>query len=109
LLKWSKIYNLCLKKAKKVLTKLCCYSNNISIVKLKGGHDGNSLLHEVQEKGRDEKPRASYTQEPQASNQGCLSYLWHKSIQDRESLNIYRGARRVERGHVLAVMLFVFA
>jgi hypothetical protein len=37
-------------KVQRVLTKLCSYSNNIAIAKLKGGHDGNSLLHEVQEK-----------------------------------------------------------
>jgi hypothetical protein len=43
-------------EAQKVLTKLCSYSNNIGVIKLKGGHDGNSLLHEVQEKGRDKKP-----------------------------------------------------
>ncbi len=34
-------------KAQKVLTKLCSYSNNIAIAGIKGGHDGNSLLHEV--------------------------------------------------------------
>jgi hypothetical protein len=59
-------------EAQKVLTKLCSYSNNIGVVKLKGGHDGNSLLHEVQEKGRDKKPQACYAQEPQTSNPGCL-------------------------------------
>jgi len=59
-------------EAQKVLTKLCSYSNNIGVVKLKGGNDGNSLLHEVQEKGRDKKPQAYYAQEPQTSNPGCL-------------------------------------
>jgi hypothetical protein len=73
------------------LTKLCPYSNNIDIAKLKGGHDGNSLLHEVQEKGRDKKPQASYAEEPQTSHPGFLSCLRHKSIQDRESLNLYGG------------------
>jgi len=66
-------------------------------MKLKGGHDGDSLLHEVQEKGRDKKPNAGYTQEPQTSDPGCLSYLRHKSIQNRETLNFY-GGHRVLRG-----------
>jgi hypothetical protein len=60
-------------KAPKVLTKLCAYSNNIDIAKLEGGHDGNSLLHEVQEKGGDKEPETGHTQEPQTSNPGCLS------------------------------------
>jgi len=59
-------------KAQRVLTKLYSYSNNIGVTKLKGGHDGNSLLHEVQEKGRDKEPKAGYTQEPQTSNTRCL-------------------------------------
>jgi len=59
-------------ETQKVLTKLCSYSNNIDVTKLEGGHDGNSLLHEVQEKGGDKKPKAGYTQEPQTSNTGCL-------------------------------------
>jgi len=71
----------------RVLTKLCSYSNNIGVIKLKGGYDGDSLLHEVQEKGGDKKSNAGYTQEPQTSNPGCLSHLRHKSIQNRESLN----------------------
>ena len=84
-------------ETQKVLTKLCSYSNNIVVIKLKGGHDGDSLLHEVQEKGRDKKPHAGYTQEPQTGNPGCLSCLWHKSIQNRETLNFY-GGHRVLRG-----------
>jgi len=43
-------------EAQRVLTKLCSCSNNIAIAKLKGGHDGNSLLHEVQEKEGDKQP-----------------------------------------------------
>jgi hypothetical protein len=78
-------------KVQRVLTKLCSYSNNIAIAKLKGGHDGNSLLHEVQEKEGDKKPQAGYAQEPQTGNPGCLSYLRHKSIQNRETLNFYGG------------------
>ncbi len=70
------------------MTKLYAYSNNIDIAKLKGGYDGNSLLYEVQEKGGDKKPEKSYAQEPPTSNPGCLSHLWHKSIQNRESLNL---------------------
>jgi hypothetical protein len=84
-------------KAQKVLTKLCSYSNNIGIAKLKGGYDGYSLLHEVQEKEGDKKPQACYAQEPQTSHPGFLSCLRHKSIQNRESLNIY-GGHRVLRG-----------
>jgi hypothetical protein len=80
-----------------VLTKLCPYSNNIDIAKLKGGYDGDSLLHEVQEKGGDKKPKAGYAQEPQTSHPGFLSCLRHKSIQNRESLNLY-GGHRVLRG-----------
>jgi len=34
-------------EAQKVLTKLYSYSNNIGVVKLKGGYDGDSVLHEV--------------------------------------------------------------
>ena len=78
-------------EAQKVLTKLCSYSNNIGVTKLKGGYDGDSVLHEVQEKGGDKEPHAGYAQEPQASNQGCLSCLRHKSIQNRETLNFYCG------------------
>jgi len=75
------------------LTKLYSYSNNICVTKLKGGYDGDSLLYEVQEKGGDKKPNAGYTQEPQASDPGCLSCLRHKSIQNRETLNFYGGHR----------------
>jgi hypothetical protein len=57
-------------EAQKVLTKLRSYSNNIGVTKLKGGYDGDSVLHEVQKKGRDKKPHAGYTQEPQTSNPG---------------------------------------
>jgi hypothetical protein len=78
-------------ETQKVLTKLYSYSNNIGVIKLKGGYDGNSLLHEVQEKGGNKKPNAGYTQESQTSNPGCLSQLRHKSIQNRESLNFYGG------------------
>jgi hypothetical protein len=78
-------------EAQKVLTKLCSCSINIDIAKLKGGHNGYSLLYEVQEKGGDKKPKADYAQEPQARNPGFLSYLRHKSIQNRESLNICGG------------------
>jgi len=67
-------------EAQKVLTKLCSYSNNIDIAKLRGGHNGDGLLHEVQEEGRDKKPKAGYTQEPPTSNPGRLSFLRHKSI-----------------------------
>ena len=80
-------------EAQKVLTKLCSYSNNIGVTKLKGGYDGDSILHEVQEKGGDKEPHAGYTQEPQTSNPGCLSCLRHKSIQNRETLNFYGGHR----------------
>jgi hypothetical protein len=84
-------------EAQKVLTKLCSYSNNIGVTKLKGGYDGDSLLHEVQEEGGDKKPNAGYTQEPQTSDTGRLSCLWYKSIQNRETLNFY-GGHRVLRG-----------
>lgn len=59
-------------KLKGVLTKLCSYSINICITELKGGYDGNSLLYEVQEKGRNKKPPTRYAQEPQTSDQRCL-------------------------------------
>jgi hypothetical protein len=78
-------------KAQKVLTKLRSYSNNIDIANLQGGHNGNSLLHEVQEKEGDTEPSQGYAQEPQTSNPGCLSCLWHKSIQNREGLNFCGG------------------
>jgi hypothetical protein len=84
-------------ETQKVLTKLCPYSNNIGVIKLKGGYDGDSLLHEVQEEGGDKKPHAGYTQEPQTSDPGCLSYLRHKSIQNRETLNFYGGHRVLSR------------
>jgi hypothetical protein len=96
-------------EAQRVLTKLCSYSNNIDIAKLKGGYDGNSLLYEVQEKGGDKKPHAGYTQEPKTSDPGCLSYLRHKSIQNRETLNFYGGHRVFKRGHALVLALFAFA
>ena len=63
------------------------------MAKLKGGHNGISLLHEVQEKGRDKEPSPGYAKEPQTGNPGCLSCLWHKSIQNRESLDFYGGHR----------------
>jgi hypothetical protein len=84
-------------KAQRVLTKLCSYSNNIAITKLKGGHNGNSLLHEVQEKEGDKQPEAGYAQEPQTCHPRCLPCVRHKSIQNRETLNIY-GGHRVIRG-----------
>jgi hypothetical protein len=84
-------------ETQKVLTKLYSYSNNIGVIKLKGGYDGDSLLHEVQEKGGDKEPKAGYAQEPQTSNPGCLPCLRHKSIQNRETLNFY-GSHRVLRG-----------
>jgi hypothetical protein len=80
-------------EAQRVLTKLCSYSNNIAIAKLKGGHDGNSLLHEVQEKEGDKQPQAGYAQEPQTCHPRCLPCVRHKSIQNRETLNIYGGHR----------------
>lgn len=89
-----------------VLTKLCAYSINIGIAKLKGGHNGNSLLHEVQEKEGDKQPQAGHAQEPQTSYPRCLPCVRHKSIQNRETLNIC-GSHRVLRGHALAVMLFM--
>jgi len=78
-------------KAQEVLTKLCCYSNNIAIARVKGGHDGNSLLHEVQEEEGDEQPSAGYAQESQTSHPRCLPCVRHKGIQDRETLNICGG------------------
>jgi hypothetical protein len=85
-------------EAQRVLTKLCAYSNNIDIAKLKGGHNGNSLLHEVQEKEGDKQPQACYAQEPQTCHPRCLPCVRHKSIQNREALNFcgsYRLLRRV--------------
>jgi len=78
--KMAKKFAIFASKAPRVLTKLCAYSNNIVIAKLKGGHNGNSLLHEVQEKGRDKEPTPGYAKEPQTGNPGCLSYLQHQSI-----------------------------
>ena len=85
-------------KAQGVLTKLCACSNNIVIAKLKGGHDGNSLLHEVQEKEGDKQPQAGYAQEPQTCHPRCLPCVRHKSIQNRETLNIYGGHRVLRVG-----------
>ena len=89
--KMAKKFAIFVWKARRVLTKLCAYSNNIGIAKLKGGHNGNSLLYEVQEKEGDTEPSPGYAQEPQTGHPGCLSCLWHKSIQNRESLNFYGG------------------
>jgi len=86
-------------KAQRVLTKLYAYSNNIGIAKLiKGGHHGNSLLHEVQEKEEDKQPQAGYAQEPQTCHPRCLPCVRHKSIQNRETLNIYGGHRVLRVG-----------
>jgi hypothetical protein len=49
---------------------------------------GNSLLYEVQKKGRDKESEADYTQEWQTSSSRCLLYLWNKGVSDRENLNI---------------------
>jgi len=95
-------------KAQKVLTKLCSYSNNIAIAEIKGGYDGDSLLHEVQEKEGDKQPAAGYAQESQTGHSRCLSCLRHKSIQNRETLNIC-GGHRVLRGHALVVAWFACA
>jgi hypothetical protein len=78
-------------KAQKVLTKPWSYSNNIVVVRIRGGHDGNSLLHEVQEKERDKQSTASYAQESQTSHPRCLPCVRHKGIQNRETLNSYGG------------------
>jgi len=94
-------------ETQRVLTKLYSYSNNIGVTKLKGGYDGDSLLHEVQEKGGDKKPNAGYTQEPQTSNTGCLSCLRHKSIQNRESLNFYDGHRVVRSRSITTICVCV--
>jgi hypothetical protein len=96
-----------LQKDQRVLTKLCSYSINIDTAKLKGGHDGNSLLYEVQEKERDKQPKAGYAQEPQTCHPGCLPCVRHKSIQNRETLNIY-GGHWVLRGHAVAMTLSIF-
>lgn len=77
-------------KAQKVLTKSWSYSNNI-VVRIRGGHDGNSLLHEVQEKERDKQSTASYAQESQTSHPRCVPCVRHKGIQNRETLNSYGG------------------
>jgi len=95
-------------KAQRVLTKLCSCSNNIGIAKLEGGHDGNSLLYEVQEKGGDKKSTPGYAKEPQTGNPGCLPYVRHKSIQNRETLNLC-GGHGVLRSYALAVILLMFA
>jgi hypothetical protein len=79
------------------LTKLCSYSNNIAIGETEGGNDGNSLLHEVQEKEGDKQPAAGYAQESQAGHPGCLPCVRHKSIQNREALGIL-GDQRVLLG-----------
>jgi hypothetical protein len=70
ILKKSAIFAL---EAQKVLTKLCAYSNNIVLANLKGGYNGNSLLHEVQKKGGDEESTTGYAQERKACNPGRLS------------------------------------
>jgi hypothetical protein len=59
------------------------------MLKPKGGHDGNCLLYEVQEESRHKKPTAGDAEEPQTSDTRCVSPLWHQSVQNRESLNIY--------------------
>jgi hypothetical protein len=93
-----------------VLTKLYAYSNNIDIAKfrLKGGHNGNSLLYEVQKKERDKQPQAGHAQEPQTSHTRCLPCVRDKSIQNRKTLNIC-GSHRVLMGHALAVIRFMLA
>jgi hypothetical protein len=62
----------------------------MAIAEIEGGYDGNSLLHEVQEKGRDKESTAGHAQEPQASHPGRLPQVRHQSIQNRETLNIQR-------------------
>ena len=78
-------------KAQRVLTKVCSYSNNILIARVKGGHDGNSLLYEVQEEEGDKQPSAGYAQESQTSYPRCLPCVRHKSIQDRETVGVCAG------------------
>jgi hypothetical protein len=95
-------------KAQEVLTKLCSYSNNIAVGEIEGGNHGNSLLHEVQEEEGDKQPTAGYAQESQTGHPRCLSCVRHKSIQNREALNIYSG-HWVSRGQTSAVAVAVFA
>lgn len=68
---------------------------------MEGGYDGNSLLHEVQEKEGDKQPTPRYAQESQTGHSRCLSCLQDKSIQNRETLSIC-GGRRVLRGRAVA-------
>jgi hypothetical protein len=70
-------------EARRVLTRFAACSNNISIAKPKGGHDGDSLLYEVQKKGGNKKPEPRHTQERQTGNARCLSGLQHQGIQNR--------------------------
>ena len=92
----AKPYHSCFEKLE-VLTKLCSYSNNITIAAIEGGNDGNRLLHEVQEKEGDKQPAEGYAQESQAGHPGCLSRVRHKSIQNREALGAF-GHHRVLPG-----------
>jgi hypothetical protein len=41
----------------------------------------------MQEKGRNKEPKVGYVKEQKTSDTGCLPQLWHKGIQNRESLN----------------------
>jgi hypothetical protein len=56
------------------------------ILILKGGTNGNSLLHEVQEEARNQEPEESDAQEPQTGNTRCLPGVRHQSVQNRETL-----------------------
>lgn len=76
-------------KTHKVLTKLRPYSNNIALAGLKGGRDGNSVLHEVQEEEGDRESKAGYAQESQTGHPGCMPRVRHEGIQNREALTVY--------------------
>jgi len=73
-----------------VLTKVRACSNNIAKAKAKGGHNGDSVLHEVQEKGGDKESQTCHTEESETCHSGCLLDLWHKGIQNRKSLTVSR-------------------
>jgi hypothetical protein len=105
---FARILQSLLRKPKKVLTKLCSYSNNMATAEIKGGYDGNSLLYEVQEKEGDKQPAAGYAQKSQASHPGRLSRVRHKSIQNRETVDTCAGDRLL-MGYALVMGSPVFA
>jgi len=54
----------------------------------KGGRTNASVLYEVPDQERNERPQEHYHEEWQAGNPRNMPNLWHQDVQDRKELKL---------------------